>query len=156
MKMNQHATTKWSQIQSLYHDSVSLSISSTWFGFSSIWPWLSISVFSWSNFSFSLHLRNSFSRTKIPFFLEGSRSTQWRVVRLCTEPKAIATTVHAKHMTLYGMLKSGVGKDTSRASVCSRKKNWLELSDILKKKRKETFKQCEIKKAQGTRLTGAA
>ena len=39
------------------------------------------------------------------------------VVMLCNGPKAKATTVHVKQMTLYGIEKSGVGKFTNRASV---------------------------------------
>lgn len=31
---------------------------------------------------------------------------------LCKGPNAKATTVHARHITLYGILKSGVGNDT--------------------------------------------
>ena len=41
------------------------------------------------------------------------------VVRLKMEPNAMAMTVHTKHMTLYGMLKSGVGKETRSSSVWS-------------------------------------
>ncbi len=37
------------------------------------------------------------------------------------EPKPMAITVQTKQMTLYGMLKSGVGRETSRGSVCSRR-----------------------------------
>lgn len=36
------------------------------------------------------------------------------VVILCMGPKAKATTVQVRQMTLYGMLKSGVGNDTSK------------------------------------------
>ena len=43
------------------------------------------------------------------------------VVRLKREPKAMATTVQTKHMTLYGMLKSGIGTETSRTSEWIRK-----------------------------------
>jgi len=43
------------------------------------------------------------------------------VVRLKTDPNPMAMMVHTKQMTLYGMLKSGVGRDTSSVSVCSLK-----------------------------------
>lgn len=36
---------------------------------------------------------------------------------LCNGPKAKATTVQAKHITLYGILKSGVGNVIIRFSV---------------------------------------
>ena len=36
------------------------------------------------------------------------------------EPKPIAKIVHVKQMTLYGILKSGVGNTTKFDSVCIR------------------------------------
>ena len=71
------------------------------------------------------------------FFLSGSCATKLRVLKLCRDPNAMATTVQAKHMTLYGMLKSGVGRDTTRLSVWSLRKNLIEASFILKKKKKK-------------------
>jgi hypothetical protein len=44
------------------------------------------------------------------------------------DPKATATTVQAKQMTLYGILKSGVGREISRDSVWRRRKNSSEVS----------------------------
>ena len=52
------------------------------------------------------------------------------------EPNAMASTVQARQMTLYGMLKSGVGKDTRRDSVYSRRKWVDDSSDSLRGKRK--------------------
>lgn len=48
-----------------------------------------------------------------------SVGTTWklRVSRLNTDPKNSAMTVHVNVMTLYGMLKSGVGRLTSSVSV---------------------------------------
>ena len=41
-------------------------------------------------------------------------------------PNAMATTVLTKQMTLYGILKSGVGTETRRGSVCSCSNNPLK------------------------------
>jgi hypothetical protein len=38
------------------------------------------------------------------------------VVKLCNDPKPIAIAVHVKQITLYGMLKSGVGKLSNNVS----------------------------------------
>ena len=52
----------------------------------------------------------------------GSTASSLLVDRLWKEPKPIATTVHARQITLYGILKSGVGRVTSTASVWRRTK----------------------------------
>lgn len=39
------------------------------------------------------------------------------VEMLCSGPNASATAVHARHMTLYGILKSGVGRLINKDSV---------------------------------------
>ncbi|CAF4480680.1 unnamed protein product, partial [Rotaria magnacalcarata] len=44
------------------------------------------------------------------------------VVKLCKPPKARATAVQPKQMTLNGILKSGVGRLTSNDSEYSRTK----------------------------------
>ena len=80
--------------------------------------------------------KKRFSLASKPFFLVGSSSTKRRVVRLWMEPNAMASTVQARQMTLYGMLKSGVGKDTRRDSVYSRRKWVDDSSDSLWGKRK--------------------
>lgn len=92
----------------------------------------------WGAF-FLLKLKRPFNLAKRPLVVAGSSRTNRRVVRLCTEPNATATTVHARQMTLYGMLKSGVGRETSKDSVCSRKKNWVELSFNLWRSSKTDF-----------------
>lgn len=43
--------------------------------------------------------------------------TNFLVVRLNIEPNPMAITVQTKQMTLYGMLKSGVGKEIKSSSV---------------------------------------
>lgn len=52
-----------------------------------------------------------------PFSISPSSIVKFLVVMLCSGPKASATTVHARQITLYGMEKSGVGKLTSSDSV---------------------------------------
>lgn len=47
----------------------------------------------------------------------GSTASNLRVDKLWNEPKAMATTVQARQITLYGILKSGVGRVIRRASV---------------------------------------
>ena len=46
-----------------------------------------------------------------------SINTNFLVVKLCNDPKQIAITVHVKHTTLYGILKSGAGRFTNKVSV---------------------------------------
>lgn len=54
------------------------------------------------------------SRRRLSLLVAG---TNILVVRLNIEPNPMAITVHTKQMTLYGMLKSGVGKETWSKSV---------------------------------------
>ena len=53
------------------------------------------------------------------FSFGAAASCRVRVVRLNMEPNAMAMTVHTKQMTLYGIEKSGVGKDIRRGSEYS-------------------------------------
>ena len=53
------------------------------------------------------------------------------VVKLWSDPNAMATTVLTKHMTLNIMLKSGVGSWTKRGSAYTRRR-----CEVLKGKRK--------------------
>lgn len=81
----------------------------------------------------SLFLKKAFIFWSMPvFFSFGSTTLNRRVVRLCNDPKAMATTVQARQITLYGILKSGVGNDTSKVSVCRRRKNSVDSSFKLK------------------------
>ena len=56
-----------------------------------------------------------------PVLFFESTASNLREERLWKEPKAMATTVHARQMTLYGILKSGVGRVISRISVWRRR-----------------------------------
>ena len=56
-----------------------------------------------------------------PGFFLGSTASNLREERLWNEPNAMATTVQAKQMTLYGILKSGVGRVIRRISVWRRR-----------------------------------
>ena len=53
-------------------------------------------------------------------------------MRLKTDPNPMAMMVHTKQITLYGMLKSGVGRDTSNVSVCSLKTRSLGSREEMK------------------------
>lgn len=55
------------------------------------------------------------------------------------EPNAMATTVHAKQMTLYGILKSGVGRVMRRISVW-RRRNTSSSGVVLTLDKKKTNK----------------
>lgn len=56
-----------------------------------------------------------------PGFFLGSTASNLREERLWNEPNAMATTVQAKQITLYGILKSGVGRVIRRISVWRRR-----------------------------------
>lgn len=56
-----------------------------------------------------------------PVLFVESTASNLREERLWKEPKAIATTVQARQITLYGILKSGVGRVMSRISVWRRR-----------------------------------
>ena len=66
-----------------------------------------------------------------PEFFLGSQASNLRVLRLWKDPKAMATTVQARQITLYGILKSGVASETSKVSVCSRMKTSFSISSDL-------------------------
>lgn len=61
---------------------------------------------------------------------------------LCRGPKANATTVHARHITLYGILKSGVGNETIAPLVLNMA-GYPETNEI---KCQKTYMQKELKK----------
>ena len=52
-----------------------------------------------------------------PWFSSLEAGTNLRVVRLKMDPNPMAITVHTKQMTLYGILKSGVGREIRSSSV---------------------------------------
>lgn len=69
----------------------------------------------------------------------GSTASNLREERLWNEPNAMATTVHAKQMTLYGILKSGVGRVMRRISVW-RRRNTSSSGVVLTLDKKKTNK----------------
>ena len=69
--------------------------------------------FNFANIALTLPMR--------PGCFLGSTASNLREERLWNEPNAMATTVQAKQMTLYGILKSGVGRVIRRISVWRRR-----------------------------------